>query len=327
MLAKKGEFSLFCFNDYREITNDSFKRIGECQYFEKLYIHNPKLKEKIENQKSLKKTTIPFNNYKNISDHDLSVAELVTSFPGIECPYFDHTWLYLGALKQAALLTHIKVGLKIDCKKHDKHFSIKCLPSKPSSLCLSASIDKEQYYYIFYNPVSKVMHRPLSEEFELFFKIDWHRRAYSDETLFTKEATFLIANGANNKKFLPLARTNSEPSLQPKCLINYFKQNLSLLQDPNYQTLFELYFFKEIVLESKKKNFVPLYMDLRQNREFFTHIEKFIKDGLNFYYLQQPGKRPDVQACLFFTRLLIRCATMAKVNELNEYHGFIRGMA
>jgi len=112
-----------------------------------------------------------------------------------------------------------------------------------------------------------------------------------------------------------LDATNCKPSLQPAKVLYHYTHHLSELETPeaqaSVQTLFDVLFFKPYVPDTKSAVAeIPLFQELPENSALQKQSIDFIEKGLNYFYKKQPGGRPKVEVCLFFTRLATRLRTI-----------------
>lgn len=101
-----------------------------------------------------------------------------------------------------------------------------------------------------------------------------------------------------------------EPELQLEKVIQYYIENLSLLENPDLQTVFDLIFFK--MIDQKGKEYHLLFNEMmNKGSKILDLCDRMIALGLTHYSQRRPGKQPQVFPALFFVRLALRISSLS----------------
>ncbi len=149
-------------------------------------------------------------------------------------------------------------------------------------------------------PISDKLHPQLIDPFLAFPKRDLARRQRYSKS--SEEGDILNDRYMEDHK--ELLRSCCEPSLQPHQMLYYYRSRFDLFAGPEEQTLFEIEFFRTVLIGEER---FPLKEELEQ-KGFVNECRTFIQEGVERYFYLQLGGRPHVFATLFFLRLASRLA-------------------
>lgn len=326
--------TIFDFSELSSIGSNCLYNNATCIFYNDLIQQSTSLKDALKARNDSYRAINP-KIYRNLSENIQFVAELIAdSGSGWENLWEKSGFEHILALQNAAFISQIACGYSYGnhCEDGSIHFKVLDSGYNPEqersynnhppenvrfafqlssgknnnlTYCNSQQTSKEAPF-LFHQ-----MHRLLDQKAIDFLKdFEGNKRLIEKEKSFPDESQVLIGHLKTQAlaQSFPFARSNCEPTMQPYLILQYFQQNCEQLEEPSNQALFDILFFKHFSRSNANTldHYHAVFEQLPNEDNLLEQIGEFIQTGLEKFYFQRPGKRPNIYSALFMLRFSLR---------------------